>query len=418
MKLLYIIALLLLLAGTLVGELMVKDPGYVLVSYNHTTLETSIWGLAMMLVAAFIVFHLILVSIRYLLERRKRLSAWNEERHHKHASRRTLRGLFALSTGEYSKAERLLKGAADNAELPVINYLAAARAAHEQGQTEACDDYLQQARKNNPKAESMVDIVQAQIQLDRGQLEPCAATLARLRSRNSRHIYVMKLQAQVYQRSNDWSGLADLLPQLKRYGVYKGDTLQQMESDVYMGLLSSSVNSLPKEIDDQTRQKTLAKTWKSLPKDYTADQQATIGYAELLIRNGSTDTAESIIKESLAYDWDLTLVRLYGLVQSKHPEKQLAMAESWKAQHGESAILMLTMGRLSLMNKQWEQARLHFARSLELEKSPEAYYELTRLLHRLNDNQGYQHMLDEHLESFTAELPDLPLPAQVQAVNT
>ncbi len=410
MKLLFIIALLLLLAGSIVGELMVKDPGYVLLSYNHTTIETSIWGLGLILVAAFILFHLVLVVIRYFFERKKRLYEWNEDRHHKHSNRRTLRGLMSLAAGEYSKAERLLSGAADNAELPVLNYLAAARAAHEQGQTEACDDYLLKARKHTPKAESMVDIVQAQIQLDRGQLEPCSATLSRLRARNSKHIYVMKLQAKVYQLRENWSALADLLPQLKRYGVYKGDDLAQLESNVYLGLLSSTVNSLPKEIDDQTRQKALVKTWKSLPKEFTTESKAASNYIELLIANGSTDKAEALIKESLSYHWDAKLVNLYGRVKSKSPEKQLAQAESWKVEYPEDATLLLTLGRLSLMNSQWEQARLYFAHSLKVEKSPEAYHELSRLLHRMNDTQGYQKMLDDNLESFTAELPTLPLP--------
>lgn len=410
MKLLYIFALLFLLAGTLVGEMMVKDPGYVLLSYNHTTIETSIWGLAMIVVVAFIIFHLLLVVIRYLIERKKRFQQWNEERQNQHSSRRTLRGLFALSAGEYSKAERLLAGAAENAEIPVINYLAAARAAHELGQAETCDSYLLKARKNTPKAESMVDIVQAQIQLDRGQLEPCAATLGRLRSRNSKHIYVMKLQAKVYQLKEDWSSLSNLLPQLKRYGVYKGEALTKMENDVYLGLLTSSVGSLPKEIDNQTRQKTLAKTWKSLPKEFTAETQATSSYIELLIKNGSTDKAEALIKESVNTEWNAKLVNLYGRIQSKSPERQLAQANSWKLEHPDDSTLLLTLGRLSMMNSQWEQAHLYFADSLKIEKNPEAYYELSRLLYRLNDTQGYQKMLDDNLESFTVELPQLPLP--------
>ena len=46
MKLLYVIGLILLLVGTVVGELIIKDPGYVLLSYQNTTIETSIWGLS------------------------------------------------------------------------------------------------------------------------------------------------------------------------------------------------------------------------------------------------------------------------------------------------------------------------------------------------------------------------------------
>ncbi|MCW8885887.1 MAG: heme biosynthesis protein HemY, partial [Motiliproteus sp.] len=99
MKLL-IVAGIILLAGAFVGELVIKDPGYVLLSYQSTTVETSIWGLAIVVLVTFFIFHLAVRLLQYILERRRKIGDWNEKRTRVRANRRTLKGLLAMSTGD------------------------------------------------------------------------------------------------------------------------------------------------------------------------------------------------------------------------------------------------------------------------------------------------------------------------------
>lgn len=60
MKRFFMILLILLLAGAWLGQLMVQDPGYVLLAYRQTTIETSLWVLALMAILAFAVLHTLL----------------------------------------------------------------------------------------------------------------------------------------------------------------------------------------------------------------------------------------------------------------------------------------------------------------------------------------------------------------------
>ncbi len=411
MKLLYIIALVLLLIGTVVGELMIKDPGYVLLSYQNTTIETSIWGLLIVSLVAFIALHAGLRFLQYLLERRRKIRDWNENRTRVRANRRTLRGLLALSSGDWQKAQRLLTDAADKAETPLLNYLAAARAAHENGQPDAADSYLQQARKVMPKAEAAIGITQAQIQLARGQLEPCLATLKRLRGIAPRNTYVLKMLQQVYQQQQDWQSLSELLPSIKRHQLLKGEQLQELERQVYMGLLNKSLERLPVESDLHSRQKALTKTWKSLPQELANDVEMAASYVDMLTSSGAADRAEAFLREALKRQWQDRLVKLYGQISSSNPAKQLKIAEAWRNEHPDDATLLLTLGRLSLLNSQWDQARSYFEQSLEIDKSQETYNELARLLHHLEDSEGCQKLIAESLDSVTGTLPKLPLPA-------
>ncbi|WP_399361225.1 heme biosynthesis HemY N-terminal domain-containing protein [Thiohalobacter thiocyanaticus] len=50
-------------------------------------------------------------------------------------------GLLALSEGDWPRAEKLLVEHADDSESPLLNYLAAARAAQDQGRMPAANQY-------------------------------------------------------------------------------------------------------------------------------------------------------------------------------------------------------------------------------------------------------------------------------------
>ncbi|MEH6627450.1 MAG: heme biosynthesis HemY N-terminal domain-containing protein [Motiliproteus sp.] len=411
MKLLLIVALILLLAGTVVGELVLKDPGYVLLSYQNTTIETSIWGLVIVVLVAFVVFHLGLRLLQYLLERRRKISDWNENRTRVRANRRTLRGLLFLSTGDWHKAQQFLVSAADKAETPLINYLAAAKAAHEQGLPDAADRFLQQARKVMPKAEAAIGLTQAQIQLARGQLEPCLTTLKRLRGIAPRHTLVLKMLRDVYLQQQDWGALSALIPYLQKHDVFGTQQLKDLERQAYIGLMNQSLDSLPVETDDQSRLKTLNKTWKSLPRELSEDSSLAASYVQLLTDNGAPERAETFLRDTIKRNWDDALVKRYGQIAGTNPAKQLKVAESWLSTHPDNATLHLTLGRLSLLNSQWSKARDYFERSLSLEKSQETYGELARLLNHLDDSEGCQKLMTESFDSAAENLPKLPLPA-------
>ncbi|WP_207061588.1 heme biosynthesis HemY N-terminal domain-containing protein [Motiliproteus sp. SC1-56] len=410
MKRLFILALVVLLLGTVLGEWIVRDPGYVLLSYANTTVETSLWGLVLIVGVAFLALHLLLRTVQYLMQRRGSLRRWNHSRHRRSANRKTLKGLMALSSGEWSKAQRYLTQSADHAETPLINYLAAARAAHEQNLPTECESLLQKARQKTPQAELAIGITQAHTQLGRGQLEPCLATLLRLRRIAPRHTYVLKLLKRVYLRLEDWDGMTQLLPDLRKEQVYPEDKLQQLERKAYRGLLKSKLEAVPVEADAEQRLEALRKTWKGLPKHLSNDSALVARYATLMDQAGLSEQAETVLRNSIKRNWDSDLVRLYGRIGGEQPGKQLKQAQQWLKLHGGDPSLLLTLGRLSLRNEAWDDARDYFERSLEREDNQETRNELVRLLRNLNDQENCQRLLLDTFDAAADQLPKLPLP--------
>ena len=409
MKRLFLLLLAILAAGAWVGEKMVKDPGYVLISYDESTMETSLWVLLVILFIGFVALH---IAVNIFFKARlptEKFREWRERRGAKQAQDKTLKGLLALSEGKWWQAQRLLTQAADSSDQPLINYIAAARAAHEQREDQAADELLQKARNSVPQAEVAIGITQVQIQLERGQLEPCLATLLHLRRLAPKHTYVMRLLKDVYVKLQDWQGLTNLIPDLRKHKVLKEEEIAALEQTCYSELLGSTLAKLPVEADHDTRLQALAKEWKSLPSSLSHDKTMIQRYIEQLITAGSEDKAESFLRDQIKRQWDEDLVNLYGRVKAEDAHKQLEVAKNWLKKHPESAALKLTLGRLAMRNEQWGKAVDYMEESLVLEKRPETYTELTRVLQHLGDNKRSLSVMQDGLALMDNNLSPIPL---------
>jgi HemY protein len=415
MKILFLLLLIILGAGAFVGELMIKDAGYVLIAYNQTTIETSLWVLLVVLLITFIVTHWVVNLLTRTQLPTAKLKAWKDHRNHRISRRKTLKGLTSLSEGNWAQAQKQLAQAAERSDLPMINYLAAARAAHEQNNEQATDELLQKARNTTPEAEVTVAISQAEIQLSRGQLEPCLATLLRLRTLAPKNTYVMKLLKDIHLRLNDWQALSKLIPLLRKHQALKEDELATLSRQCYSQLLDDSLNKLPIETSEEDRLKALGRAWHDLPNEQARDGDLVQRYTELLVSLGAESRAEQNLRDLIKRNWDEKLVNLYGRLNGENTKKQLDTARGWLKSHDDSAALLLTLGRLSLRNQHWGQAVKYFEQSLEIEPCAETLAELARLLRHLGDNERAQILLQQNLNLVSSGLPELPMPEEQPA---
>lgn len=410
MKKLFILLLVILAAGAWIGQLMVQDPGYVLIAFKQTTIETSLWVMLVIGVVGFLLAHWLLNILTNAMMPVKTLRNWRDRRNHNVSQRKTLKGLMALSEGNWVKAQRQLGQAAERSELPLINYLAAARAAHEQGDDKAADDLLQKARVATPQAEVAVGITQAQIQLARGQLEPCLANLLKLRKLAPKNTYVMRLLKDVYANLQDWDAIAKLLPELKKSQAVRDDKLVTLERQTYMNLLNHSLEQLPVETDNASRHSVLDKAWQKLPQNLSGEPALIRRYIELLISINAEPKAEQVLREMIAKQWSEELVNLYGRIVGQDLKKQLKVAQGWIQNHPDSPDLLLTLGRLSLRNQVWGQALGYFEQSFAIQPSQETLAELSRLLRHLGEVEKARDLMQDNLAVVADDLPELPQP--------
>lgn len=371
--------LLILLVSVWLGIKISHDPGYAYFAYGHWSVEMPIWFLGILLVVLFMLLHLIIETFHGLGSISQKIKFWGEQRRNRKASNYTRRGLLELAEGRWQQAEKLLLKAISSNNAPLINYLAAARAAQEQGEYERRDDYLRQAHESTPGSEIAVGLTQAQLQISHKQLEHSLATLRHLQSMVPHHTYVLKLLKRLYIELHDWRSLLELLPELEKRKVITHMEADSLQKRCYIELMEIAKKGKPGAVDE---------VWDSMNRKLHKEQSLIQHYAAYLIDHGKGEQAEAILNKALKHEWSSDLVLLYGLAKSENSAKQLDVAEGWLKTHGNSSALLLSLGRLCIDNQLWGKARQYLTDSLELEPLLPAYIELGQLYEHLGEQQN------------------------------
>jgi HemY protein len=322
---LFIVLLVLLLAGVGLIALIEKDPGYVLISFGLWTLETSVWVGLLLLLVTYLLFYVALRFFFRLVSTRGILEDWLSRRAY---SRQLARCQMQLDAGQYRDVIESLE---DNGRLPdqELRLLARARAGEE-----------------------------------------------------------------------NWRELLKLLPRLRKQKVFGDRELNAFTERAHLGLLSAA----PRE--------ELKSTWEGIPGEQRKNVRLVACYGRLLLESGDDLEAEKVLTRTIRREWDGRLVAQYGRIQGRDPARRLKVAESWLKEHPDDASLMLCLGRLSLLNNLWGQARDYFERSHRLQANPEACAELARLLFSLGERELSAQYYREGLLLRESNLPELPLPRQ------
>lgn len=369
--------LILLVGSVWLGLQIYADPGYALFTYRGWTVEMPLWFAAFVIIAIFILIYSFMRLIARISGVSKRVRKWSRTRRIFRARKETNCGLIQLLEGHWHAAEVHLIRAAKISDTPLINYLAAARAAQEQSEHDKRDDYLRLAHETTPEAQIAIGLTQAELQLQHQQLEQALATLRHLQAIAPHHIYCLQLLKTVYWQLQDWQNLYKLLPELHKYKVYRGADYQKLERCILHQLLISKIKT---KMDDDIRN-----LWDGLPRALRRDPMILADYCHYLIQQNCADEAEILVREQLKRDWDIELVKLYGQIKSAHPEQQLLIAETWLKGKEHSADLLLCLGRICRHAKLWTKARDYLTTAIEIKPNADNHSELAQLFEDMNE---------------------------------
>jgi len=386
--------------GGLVGTLLVRDPGYVLIAYADTVMEMSLWVAVLVLISLYVVVRGLAFVVSKATQGQTRMLRWRSGRKARAARLQTVRGLLVMAEGRWADAQKLLLGAVENVETPLINYLNAARAAHELGDNAQRDEYLKRAHETTPGAKFAVTLTQAEFNIHEGRYEQALASLLNLRKRAPKHGAVLGMLAKCYEALGDWQALAQMLGDVRKNKALPEAEISRVEHAVWQATLrgDDSVNA----------------QWKKLPRALRSDTELMRQWVRYLVSQQRDNDAEQAIRHILSQAWDGELARIYGELESDEPARQLVVAQGWMKERPNDADVALTAGRLCLRNEKFEQAREYFEASLRLEPTGAVYGELGRLCVALGDTRRGT----EYLLRSLGDLADLPQPKEPSIRNT
>ena len=392
-----LVIVLALIVGALAAHLVLADNGYVLINFRGYVVETSVPILVLVLVLGYLAIRV----LAHVWRAPRRLGeAWTRARIG-YAGRQATKGYIALAEGRLARGERLLTRGARLSETPLLNYLAAARAAQMQGDRDRRDGWLRMACEQEPAAQDAVLLTQAELQLEDGQYAEALNSLNRVREQHPTHAQALKLLGELHHRRREWQPLAELLPLLRRRGNVAADILDEWSVEAYGNIMTSV--RLDRVALDQV--------WEEIPRHLRREPRLTLTRARALIACGSIEDAEADIRRTLKEDWSEALVNLYGELPTADSAAHLKRIETWLRERPEDPALLLAAGRTSVRHQLWGKARSYLEASLAIRPAPDTYRALGQLMARVGEAQSASRAYERGLAMTAVGAPSGAIPA-------
>jgi HemY protein len=379
----FVVLLIIFLLSVFCGLKIAEDPGFAFFSYQNWSVEMPLWLAVVGLLVVFFFGYWLVQLVDGVDFSLYRFRNWRRLRKKTRSYSKTNRGLVELVEGNWQSAEDYLIEGIAQSDAPLINYLAAAKAAHERGAYDKRDAYLRTAHDVAPHAELAIGLTQARLLFEQGQLEQALATLGHLRTIAPKHKVVLKLLERVYVRLGDWQELLKLLPNLRKAKLLDAIELEIFEKNIYLELLHSGDAKKGGELSTRA-------AFRALPRKFQKDPELICAYAKLMLPYPeAANELEVLLSRVISQQWNADAVRLYGLLPLTNPTKELTKAEGWlRKSYPDQAVLLLTLGRLAMRCQLWGKARDYYENSLRLEVVPETFVEYGKLLEKLGEHSA------------------------------
>lgn len=407
MRRFFFYSLLALALGTALAVYLQDDPGYVLVNFRGWSFETSLANLVLALLALFILLGGVLWFVRLINPLKLlRKSTWRKLLSGGNPELASANGIQLLLLGKWQDAYRILVENAERVKNPMANYLAAAIAAFERGDQLGWQFCLDRAEKKAGQNIQGVRSLRGLLEQRAGHPEQALTILQSIRRVAPGSPFVLRQLKDIYLQLPDWQRLEELIPDLEKYKVLDAGAISDLQVMIFQHQLTVAGNEGPAA---------MRAAWQEMPKALRNDEKLVAQYLRKLLDQDEDSEAGSLLSNFLKQKWSDNVIGMVGHLKGGNPQHLLLLLEGWLKERPNNAVLMLTLGRLSLRNHLWGKARDYFEHALKVSKSnaltAEISAELGRLLEHLGEHERSLECYQQAMSLMDHKLPDLPMPA-------
>lgn len=385
-----------LIAGALIAQYLLTDPGYVALRFAGRLVEMSFVTFVLLLIAAWFL-------VRWLIRLFKARSLWRAaqlQRRQERARGSLSRALLELSEGNWEHAEDTVLRSIRDADMPAAHYLVAARAAELLGMTQRRDEHMARALDASAERRAPALIMQAEIHLKHKHLPQAQAALEQLAATGEQNARALLLLARVFRQTGNWEGLQALEPRLRSTRGIGTRVADETVTQIYLDRLKAAGTAADSKL--------LADAWKQMPRSLAQHREVVQTYARAAMQCADHAAAETQLRGLLNRQWDEAAVLVYGELESDEPLEILDRAEQWLPKHSEDAALLLTCARLSMRAELYGKARSYLETSIAIRPRLEAYQLLAALMEQLGERERAIKALNEALVYALGRKPNLP----------
>jgi HemY protein len=194
-------------------------------------------------------------------------------------------------------------------------------------------------------------------------------------AQDPQHERVVEELAAVHERAHDWESLELLMNAPESARALPQQRLQEWRTRIAQGRIEAAIA--------KGRLDELKAAWESAPASLRNQPELRRAHAAGLAKLNAEAEAAAQISAGLRDAYDARLVELYGELEGIEPVTQLATAEQWLGQHGETPELLWLAARACRRNKLWGKARSYLEGLVRIAPSPKAYLELAQLCQQM-----------------------------------
>lgn len=363
-----------------------EHSGNVLIIAQPWRIELSLTRAVLLLLAAFILFHLTLRFFAWLGAGPSRFRSWRVERAEKRDHELLESGWISVLEGRYTEAEKdlgKLLGKTKVSNRKVLAGLASARAAHHLGETERRDKILAAAHvaagKDN-RLQEAVATVSAEMFLDQNRPQDALVLLQPLQDASSRYFHATRLLLRAHKLLGNYDRVYELTRLLLRRSV--------MDKSEAMPLIAlATVERL--RASDTNGYKAI---WNDLKVNEKCLPDIALEAAAFQAAQGNHDEVTKILEAALNVQQEARLLNAWAQCPPEQVGYRISKAEGWLKVHPNDSSLLAALGNLCLTGQLWGQGERYLLRSMKLRSDMRIHALLGNLYDRLGrTNEAMQH---------------------------
>ncbi len=347
--------------AAVVLALVLRDHnGNVLLLVHPWRVELSLTLAILILLAVFIILHLLLRTVSWFGSSPNRFRSW---RNNKVMQRdqlllenswsNFLEGRFQQSTKDLTKL--VSKGHSNN--IKALAAIAGAKAAHHAKQNHKRDELLTQATslsKSNIKLKQALSIVKSEILLDDNRAEESLALLESLQDTGAKYHHASWLLLCAYKQLGNHEKVLSLTKSLAKKGAISDSTAKEFISE-------SAVAHMNNASHDEVK-----KIWNELKPDEKLIPEVAIAAAHVFEKDNRSEEAGKILEAAISKERNDRLINAYANCPDDQVQRRLNMAEQWNKSSPDNKELLISLGALCIRAELWGKAEHYLQQSLKL----------------------------------------------------
>ena len=371
----WIFLFLVLGAGLFVGTQFSGQQGYVLISIANKTIEMSVTTLVIFVIALLAA----LFGLEYLFKKVVYASSttwnWFSVRKQKRSRRYTNEGIVKLLEGDWKGAEKKVTRWANHHDMPLLCYLVASQAAHEQGNKDERDKYIELASQQD-NSQLAVELTKAKQQISERNFEAAFNTLSNLKGTYPSNTAVLGLLKTTYVELKLWQPLIELTPKLVKSKLITAEEQIALEQKAQCGLLH--------DVAKQQGSEGLISHWNKLTRKQKQSTHLVSCFVKQLIARKADAEAFTVIKENIAKSDSNELYTLLPELNLADHHPVVVMLEKAVKKDDNNAEAHSALAQFYLREQKWTEAQAHFEKALELRSNVSDYGYLSDALEKQN----------------------------------